>query len=341
MRFLCVGAGAIGTYVGGSLAAAGHDVTFIEQPAMIDALSTTGLHIHKPAGDVGVSSIALVDSPAAALAAGPYDICILALKSFDTAAAVDSLLATGEDVPTVLSLQNGVDNEPTIAERLGSGRVIAGTVASSIAKPGIGEVIEETHRGLGIALGHPLAHDLIAALNDAGLTARGYPEAGPMKWSKLLTNLPGNATSAILDMTVADIFADRRLYAIEVQVLRECLAVMTALRFRPVDLPSTPVRALAFAARHVPRVLAQPILTRGLGSSRGDKMPSFHIDLHSGRGCTEVEYLNGAVVRHGAGHGVPTPVNDVLTQTLLSLSRGDEDLHQYRGNPQAFLQLFS
>ena len=121
-----------------------------------------------------------------------------------------------------------------------------------------------------------------------------------MKWSKLLTNLTGNATSAILDEPVSTLFADRRLYEVEIAVLRECLAVMAALGFRPVDLPGTPVRALALAASRLPRFIAQPALTRALGGGRGDKMPSFHIDLHGGRGQTEVRFLNGAVVRYGA-----------------------------------------
>lgn len=79
----------------------------------------------------------------------------MALKSFDTAAAIDDLAATGFQVPPILSLQNGVDNEPTIAARLGAEKVIAGTVTTAIAKPGPGEVIEEKHRGVGVALGHP------------------------------------------------------------------------------------------------------------------------------------------------------------------------------------------
>ena len=68
-------------------------------------------------------------------------------------------------------------------------------------------------------------------------------------------------------------------------------------------------------------------------------MPSFHIDLHSGRGRSEVEYLNGAVVRHGAEAGVPTPVNDVLTRTLVALTEGAEDLERFRRNPDALLAL--
>jgi 2-dehydropantoate 2-reductase len=114
---------------------------------------------------------------------------------------------------------------------------------------------------------------------------------------------------------------------------------MAALGYRPVDLPGTPVRALALAATRLPRFLAQPALTKALGGGRGDKMPSFHIDLHSGRGRTEVSYLNGAVVRHGEAHGVPTPVNRVLTDTLEALSSGTRSLDTYRHNPDALLAL--
>ncbi|MGB4917046.1 MAG: ketopantoate reductase C-terminal domain-containing protein, partial [Propionicimonas sp.] len=138
---------------------------------------------------------------------------------------------------------------------------------------------------------------------------------------------------------VSALFADRRLYDVEIAVLRECLAVMDALGFPPVDLPGTPVRALALAARRLPRWIAQPALTRALGGGRGDKMPSFHIDLHSGRGQTEVRFLNGAVARLGAAHGVPTPVNTVLTTTLEALSAGRQSVETFRRKPEALLAL--
>jgi 2-dehydropantoate 2-reductase len=337
MRFLFLGAGAIGTYVGGSLAAAGHRVTYSEQPEAAATIAEQGLRLTRNGHSVPVRDFGVFSSAAEALAAGPHDVAVFALKSFDTAAALDGLQATGADLPPILSLQNGVDNEPLIAERLGAHRVVTGTVTTAIGKPGIGQVVEEKRRGIGIALDHPLSVGILSALNDAGLNGIGYPQAGPMKWSKLLTNLTGNATSAILDEPVSALFADRKLYEVEMAVLRECLAVMAALGFRPVDLPGTPVRALALGVNRLPRFITQPALTRLLGGGRGDKMPSFHIDLHSGRGQTEVRFLNGAVVRYGADHGVPTPVNAVLTETLEALSSGDQSVETYRHNPEALL----
>lgn len=341
MRFLFVGAGAIGTYVGGSLAAAGHPVSFIEQPGPAAVIERNGLVLRVASEARTIRDVTLHTTTKDALAAGPYDVAVLALKSFDTEPVMDELLlcAGRAELPPVLSLQNGVDNEPLIAQRVGPARVIAGTVTSSISKPGIGEIVEEKRRGLGIALGNPLAEDVVEALNDARLGAKRFPEAAPMKWSKLVTNLTGNATSAILDLPVRALFADRRLYDVEIAVLRECLAVMRALGHRPVDLPGMPVRALAWGVERLPRVAAQPILRRILGSGRGQKMPSFHIDLHSGRGRTEVLWLNGAVVSHGARHGVPTPVNRVLCDTLEGLSSGALDKDDFRNRPDALLRL--
>lgn len=338
MKFLVLGAGAIGTYVGGSLAARGEDVAFVERPEVAEVIERRGLIVHRGKYTRTERRVRMYTSNADALAAGPYDACVFALKSFDTEAALDGLIATGHPVPPILSLANGVDNEPAIAARLGADGVIAGTVCSAVAKPGIGEIIEEKHRGIGIADGHELSGRLAAALDHAGLSARLYPLAGPMKWSKLLTNLTGNATSAILDMGVHELFADKRLYPVEIAVLRECLAVMRALGFKPVDLPGTPVRALALATG-LPAAVGRPVLAQFLGAGRGDKMPSFHVDLRGGRGCTEVRWLNGAVVRHGAEVGVPTPVNAVLTETLEDLSAGRQPLDAYRRDPDALLRL--
>jgi 2-dehydropantoate 2-reductase len=157
-----------------------------------------------------------------------------------------------------------------------------------------------------------------------------------MKWSKMLTNLIANPTSAILDITAGEVFANKDLYKLEIEMLRECLAVMKAQDLEVVDLPGTPVRALAFATT-LPLWLSKPLLGRAAGAGRGGKMPSFHIDLHSGRGKSEVEYLHGAVVRAGDKFNVPTPVNKVLTETLLALTNKEIPLEEFANRPEKLL----
>ncbi|MCQ3936198.1 MAG: 2-dehydropantoate 2-reductase [Chloroflexi bacterium] len=345
LKFLVFGAGAIGTYIGGSLALAGHQVAFVEQPKMVTELLAKGLRLDltmdqkrrtKDAFLVEPRSFVIEPSLEEALNFGPFDAAIFALKSFDTEPAMQGLKPFAGKLPPILCLSNGVENEAIIAETLGADKVIYGTVTSAIGRRGPGDIVLEKLRGVGIAEGHPLSEKLTAVFDNAFLNCRLYPDALSMKWSKMLTNLIANPTSAILDMTAAQVFANKDLYRIEIEMLRECLAVMRAMNLEVVDLPGTPVRALAFAAK-LPPWLSRPILSRAAGGGRGGKMPSFHIDLHSGRGKSEVEYLHGAVVREGAARGIPTPVNKVLTETLLALTHREIPLEEFAGKPEKLL----
>jgi 2-dehydropantoate 2-reductase len=183
-----------------------------------------------------------------------------------------------------------------------------------------------------------LCERLVAALNAVGLNARLFASAAGMKWSKMLTNLVANATSAILDMPPREIFAHPGLYRLEIGQLRECLQVMAAQGINVVDLPGTPVRLLAFAVKYLPLPVSRPLLGRAVGGGRGEKMPSFHIDLHAGRGQSEVDFLNGAVVRAGRRANIPTPVNKLLTEKLLALTLGEIPIEDYRGQPEKLIK---
>jgi 2-dehydropantoate 2-reductase len=336
MRFLCIGAGAVGAYVGGSLAAAGHPVTFLLRPAAAEALRAHGLQITQSGVTTRVQEATVTTSPVEALATEPA-ILLFALKAYDTAAALDELRPFAAWLPPVLCLQNGIGNEDAIASVVGDKRVIAGTVTTAVSRAGPGQIVVERKRGVGLALGHPLSETLVETFNRAGLNARAYPAAEPVKWSKLLTNMVGNATSAILDMTVAEVFGDARLFALERAALRECLAVMHVRRYPIVDLPGTPVRALVFGL-HLPPFLGRPLLQRAVASGRGGKMPSFHTDLRRGRRQTEVRWLNGAVVRAGAERGIPTRINQGLTDIVEAISDGRANLEEFRRRPESLLK---
>ena len=345
LKVLSFGAGAIGTYIGGSLALAGHNVVFVEQAKVADELRERGLRLSlsldkrrntKEAYQVEPSAFVIASSLEEALRYGPFDVAIYALKSFDTPAALEGITPFAEKMPPVLCLSNGVDNEPAIANVLGLDKVIYGTVTSAIGRRAAGDIVLEKLRGVGIASTHPLARRLVAAFNHAFLNARAFPNADSMKWSKMLTNLLANPLSAILDMSAAEIYADPSLYRVEMDMLRECLNVMKAQNIEVVNLPGTPVKALALATK-LPLWLSKPLVARAAGSGRGSKMPSFHIDLHSGRGKSEVDFLHGAVVRTGEKTGEPTPVNKILTNTLLGLTHGEITMEKYAKQPEKFL----
>jgi len=349
LKILSFGAGAIGAYIGGSLALAGEQIVFVEQPSVADELRQRGLRLDltiderrktKEASVINPSSFVVAGSLEDALRYGSFDVALFALKSFDTPAALEGMKPFIEKLPPVLCLSNGVDNESAIANLLGPDKVIPATVTSAIGRRGAGDIVLEKLRGLGIATSHPLSERLLAAANSAFLNAKAFSNAAAMKWSKMLTNLIANPTSAILDMTAAQVFAHPKLYKLEIDMLRECVAVMTAQGIPVVDLPGTPARALAFATR-MPLWLSKPLLSRAAGSGRGAKMPSFHIDLYSGRGKSEVEYLHGAVVRAGQKVGMSTPVNKVLTETLMSLTNKEIPLEEFAHKPEKLLALIN
>ena len=131
-----------------------------------------------------------------------------------------------------------------------------------------------------------------------------------MKWSKLLGNLVGNATSAILDMDPGDIYADPRTYPIERRQLHEAVAVMKALGLRPVSLPGADV-SLLLRGLALPVAIGRPIVSRAIAGARGGKSPSLrlHVRIQDAGVPTEARWLNGAVADAGARTGTPTPVN--------------------------------
>lgn len=337
MKFLCFGVGAIGTYIGGSLAAAGHSVVFVERPAVAEEVRRRGLKVGVPGATHRIPNPQVADSLAAALEDGPFDAAILAVKSFDTQSVLDDLLPQAGKIPPILSFQNGVENEPLLASKLGADMVIPGTVTTAVGRGGAGEIVVERLRGIGISTRHPLGASLVEVMDQAGLRARGYANPAAMKWSKMLTNLIANASAAILNLTPAQIFAHPGLYKIEARQLRETLRVMRAMNIPVVDLPATPVRLLAWAVTRLPLSLSRVLLSRSVGKGRGGKMPSFHIDLYGGRGKSEVDYLNGAVVRYGRQVHIATPVNNKLNEILNGLTCGEIPLDMYAGKPEKLL----
>ena len=337
LRVLVFGAGAIGTYIGGSLALRGHTITFQEIPRAAEYLRQNGIRLTMGSHTEAIRNVKITDSLQECLSQGELDLAIFALKSYDTEAALNQIRPYAAAFPPTLCLQNGVDNELRIGEVIGNDKVIAGSVTSALGKPGPGQVTLERLRGIGISNAHNLSETIHNAFHDAKLNPQLFEKPIAMKWSKLLTNLLANASSAILDLTPAQIFAHQELFQLEIMQLREALAILRAKNIPIVNLPGTPVRALAFAAQSLPRWLSQPLLTRAVGGGRGAKMPSFHIDLRSGKGFSEVGWLNGAVVRAGLELGIHTPANHILTDTLTRLLERQISMETYRHKPEALL----
>ncbi len=265
-------------------------------------------------------------------------LAILCVKGYDTADAISPLRELHP--AAILTLQNGIGNEEALAAAFGADRIIAGAITTSVDATGPTTITVTKEGGIGLA---PVgsASDLMLSetvLSAAGFVTRRYADYRAMKWSKALLNMLGNATAAILDWPVATVYADRRLVALERAAAREALAVMRAMKVKPVNLPRYPAAVLALGMRWLPPAILDPILRQRVAGGRGGKDPSLLRDLRAGRSRSEGEFLYGAVAQTAVAYNVAAPVNAGLWRILNGIARGELAWDSYRGQPERLLE---
>jgi 2-dehydropantoate 2-reductase len=340
MEILVYGAGAIGGYLGGMLALAGRRVTLVDRPETIAAIHAEGLLITE-GGKTRRAPVRAVDSLTTAFEASGFDLILIGMKSYDVAWAVEQLATVCPDPAQIMGIQNGIGVEEIIAARFGPGRTLAGTVTIPISRAGLTHLlVERERRGLGIA---PLeagrvVDEWVELFREAGLNAGALPDYRSMKWSKAFLNVMGNATSAILNRPPAVLYRIGEMFDLEMRMLREMLAVMKRLGLSVINLPGASARPLARSLAHAPQFLLRLVFNQVIIHGRGDKMPSFHIDLAGGKGRSEVTFHNGAIAAAGRSVEVATPVNHALNDVLLLLARGEIDRSTYDGRPDRLLE---
>lgn len=335
---LIYGAGAVGQFVGVTLALAGQDVTLLARPALRDALARHPLVLDREGQRSATRAVHLPVVTTIAQVVRPPALVVLTVKGYDTAAALPDLRRLAGGGAAILTLQNGVGNEETLIEALGAAAVRSGAFTTSVSAPTPGRVVRHTVKGgFGFAPCDGAAIEpIIAPFRATGLPIVVARSHRVLKWSKLLLNMLGNAQSALLDLPPAALFADPRLFALERRAFLEARAAMRAAGIGLTDLPAYQVRALA-AVMALPAPLARRILAARVGGGRGAKMPSLWIDLEAGRGRSELPWYNGAVVALGQRHGVATPVNAALTRLLGAAIADPDSPVAYRGKPERLL----
>lgn len=342
MNVLVYGAGAVGGYLGGKLALAGQRVILINRPPTAEIINSDGLLITE--GDVTrrapVRAAAHLDE---ALAAQPdFDLIILGVKSYDLREAVAQLADVYPGAPCVMSTQNGIGLEEIIAHRFGAERTLAGSVTIPISRTQPNHlVVERDGRGLGIAPMRPgsAAGRWVEMFRAAGIRAGALADYRAMKWSKAFLNVMGNATSAILNWPPAALYRLDSVFDLEMRMLREMLAVMRTLGLPVINLPGATARPLARSLSYAPRPVLRFVYNQVIVHGRGDKMPSFHIDLAGGKGRSEVVYHNGAVADAGRKAGVAMPVNAALNDVLVRMAQGSLQRETFDGRPERLLEV--
>lgn len=327
-RVAIVGAGSVGLLVGACLAQTGCEVTMVvRRPWPSEAIDLV-----RPDG--GRARVAMTTATLARLP-DSIDVVVLAVKQFDLPHVLDAL--AGRPTGPIVTIQNGVGAEEFVTTtRSGDPLVAASLTAAVEADPGR-EVRWLRRGGIGLAVvtgpATEVVGDLATRFTAAGLPARRFADWAAMKWSKLVANLVGNATSALLDLDPAAIYGDPATFEIERRQLREAVAVMAALRLVPVSIPGANV-GLLLRGIALPPPIARPIIARVIGGARGGKAPSLRLHLRDGgTGPTEVRWLNGAVADHGARLGVATPVNALLAALVDEAAADPARAAWWRGRP--------
>ncbi len=341
MQILVYGAGAVGGYLGGRLSQQGHEVTLVTRPVTAQFINEQGLDITEKGHTVRTRPVAITSIAQAFADGQTYDLLLMSMKSYDLQTALDHLVAFSPDPPPIITTGNGIDIEMPLVRQFGAEKIVAGSVTTPIRKEtSYHLIVEKEGRGLMLA---PMQRkqkikEWVNLFRKAGVHTEAAKSYESMKWSKALLNMVGNASSAILNRRPGLIYTSDRMYDLEVRMLQEALDVMDAQKIKVINLPGSSAKKLAFGVRRMPRSVLKPILTKLVTSGRGNKMPSFYIDLAENKGKTEVIYHNGAVARYGEKLGIPTPVNAAYNDVLVKITTGELDWREFDGRPKRLAQ---
>lgn len=331
---LIFGAGSVGGYLGGKLAAdPSLRLTLLGRPTLVQAIRERGLIVREQGKDT-------VSHPLAESSLGggsSYDLVMLTVRTFDVEAATGEVARALGKSGLLLALQNGVGPEEALARALGRDRILVGTLT---VRPGMdhpGAITRYSQSG-GIALasmnGSPVPLWIVDAFRATGLPTILVNDYRSLRWSKLLLNMLGAATTAILDIDVPELVKDPQLFRLEQLAFREAGRVMDAQGIRAVALPGYPVPAARTVMR-LPRSLARRLIGPRMGRARGGHSPGMRADLQ--RGKTEIDSYNGAIARTALSLGMPTPVNAALTSLTHELTQHPDRRAVYHHNTVAFL----
>ncbi len=286
MKVAVMGAGAVGCYYGGMLARAGHAVTLIGRPPHVQAVRAQGLRMQTLSFDEAVPLQASTDASAVQGA----DLVLFAVKSPDTETAGEQMRPHLAPGALVLCLQNGVDNAERLRTVLPEHEVAAAVVyvATEMAGPGHlrhhgrGELVIEPSTTSG-----PVAQALVAA----GVPTEISNNVRGALWAKLVLNCAYNALSAVGRIAYGELVQRPGVTDLMREVVAECQAVAAA---DGVTIPGDVTAAV--------RRIAETMPTQYSSTAQ---------DLMRGK-PSEIDHLNGYVVRRGTALGVPTPANRAL-----------------------------
>jgi 2-dehydropantoate 2-reductase len=312
MRYLVLGAGALGGYFGGMLIKGGADVTFLVRPKRASQLQRDGLIVKTQDGGELRTKVKTVQQDQLN---GPFDVILLSCKAYDLDSAMGAIAPVVTERTAIVPLLNGVRHIDILAERFGRGRVLGGlTIINAALMPD--GTIQQSQMRINITMIGELDGQLSdrctsikKALEAGGIAVQVVDNIGVMMWEKFL-GFTCNATVASLTRSRAGVIARAVDGASFVSaVIGECVKVVTALGYPPLPAFNT--------AGIVAGVFSQPDSTYG---------PSLLIDMEDGR-ATEGEHTVGDLAERAARAGISAPL---LTAARCNLQAYDIN----RSNPK-------
>lgn len=298
MKIAVMGAGAVGCYYGGMLARAGHEVVLIGRPAHVEAMRRDGLLLDTQSFRERVP----VQASTSAEGVRGAGLVLFCVKSTDTAAAAAEMAPHLAPDASVLSLQNGVDNAERLRAALPGREVLPAVVyvATEMAAPGH---VRHLGRGELVVGPGPRSEELVSLFGAAGVPVQVSDQVSGALWAKLLLNCAYNALSAITQQPYGRLVQGEGVEAVMRDVVNECVAVARAAG---VSVPGDAWQAVQRIAQTMPQ-----------------QFSSTAQDLARGK-LSEIDHLNGFVVRQGEALGVDVRANRVLWATVKLLEAGKD-----------------
>lgn len=319
MARICIyGAGSIGCYIGGRLLASGSDVCLVGRPRISAELHEHGLTLsHYQGGhwQVPPSAIEFSTDPSSAASA---DLVLVTVKSGGTATAAAELASVLRPGAVVISFQNGLSNAAVLRAALPKQVVLEGVVPFNVATRGPGAFHQASEGKLEVKAAFEL-EPFLPAFEKAGLKLTRHLDLLPMQWAKLLFNL-NNAINALADLPLKEELSQRPYRRCLALAQSEALALLKQAGIKPAQLTPLPTAWIpsvlrlpdALFARLAGKMLAIDPLARSSMSN----------DLAAGR-ATEVDWINGEVLRLAEKLGRKAPVNERLSALIHAAEASD------------------
>ena len=301
-QILMVGAGSVGGFFGAHLAKNNPNVSFLLRPKTLAAVKQNGLTIRSARGSFTVHPPAASDPRDLP----KPDLIILSVKAYDLDEVLNQIEPILTDQTVILTLQNGVDTEDRIMACFQRDCVVGGVafIYSKIAAPGVIDHYKKGAVAIGELMGHKSPRLLAIAeiFKQAGIPCQLTDDVRKSKWEKMCWNCVFNPLTVMIDDKVAKALDHPEMLRVIHQIVGEVMAVAAAVK-----VPLAPDMA--------EKVVRWTQEIRDIHTSMYD-------DWKAGR-PTEIDFLNGYVAKVAREFGIPTPVNDMLTAVIKTITERD------------------